>query len=85
MRLYEDYKEFECGKNKQALAFIPRDKWTVVNYAEDGIFVYIFSTKQKAEEFLLAIHTEGSHTDNDTYEIYYLGKEFDYELKIVIM
>jgi len=59
--------------------------WYVVKYSEDGAFIYECPTKKDAEELLTDFHIEGSHTDNDSYEVYNASKEHDWDVRAIIV
>lgn len=87
IKVFEDFEEDQEDKVKEwiiAKSLTSCLPWYIVNYGEDGAYVYECPTQKDAEGLLKAWHTEGSHSDHDTYEVYHNGQEHEYEISATI-
>jgi len=78
--------EYDDEKGLKALLkTVDLSDWIIVNRGEGCTQVYRCPSKKDVEDFLKAIHEEGSHTDHDTYEIYHARKQYDYKVSVQVI
>jgi len=81
--VFKHIKEFESQEIRKASAFLKTvdpNAWMIVDFAEDVISFFECPTKADAEELLYDFHTEGSHTDHNTYEVWHNRRQFQYKI-----
>ena len=81
----KQFVEYAHDEMDLAIADIDTSKWTIINQREDSINRIEFNNRAELIESLIAYHTEGSHTDHDTYDIYYDGNSYNYHINITLV
>ena len=81
----EIYGDYTGTVLKSAITKFQNGSWYVVNGMEDGTMIYGFNNKKAVEDWLTEVHTEGSHSDHDTYEVYEGQIKRSYDVKAVVI